>query len=197
MCISFSFSCSCACVCVCVDCSARACARAACPAIERICKKKCNDTPAQEAAATAAAAAAAATSANKCAAGCVYKFARRPKRRSIASQKEREREERWHNVGTHSAGTVGQQPQWDSGTTTVERTALGHGLSPAPATSAATIAFGQLSSALPHLPLTRALLLLRWRVTHRVVFRFVCKFCTMRLPLTSLPSPRWLRRRRC
>lgn len=125
---------------MCVDCFARALRpRPACPAIERICKKKCNDTPAQDAAAT---------SANKCAAGCVYKFARRPKRRSIASQRERGTvEQHWNTHCWHSGTTV--QRQWDSGTTTVERTALGHGLSPAPASTATTIAFGQLSSALP------------------------------------------------
>lgn len=57
-------------------------------------------------------------------------------------------EQRWNTQCWHSGTTV--QRQWDSGTTTVQRTTLGHGLSPAPASTATTtIAFGQLSSALP------------------------------------------------
>lgn len=77
-------------------------------------------------------------------------FINSPDAQNVVQLPARERgtvEQHWNTQCCHSGTTV--QRQWDSGTTTVERTALGHGLSPAPASTATTIAFGQLSSALP------------------------------------------------
>lgn len=178
-------ACVCRCpLCVCVDCAAAApAALPYVPAIERICKKKCNDTPAQEAEPQQQQQVLISEPPDVFINSPVALRSRRT--RPIVPESRVGTLERWNNCGTVEACI-----------------ARGHGLSPSRTTATTittTFACGQLSCRPAPDHHTRARLLLRllllcWRVTHRVVFRFVCNFCTMRLTLTSL---RWLRRRRC